>query len=370
MSTNLSEPQFTEFFYKLNHLSPRQIYRPTYLDIAGFPDRENVWSNLLAFFFKSTNGHGLGNEVFQAFMSLIDVDINHDVVVEATREVSTQDGKYIDLVLVTPNMVVGIENKVNHVLNNDLVAYRNHLVKLANGREVHAFVLSLRGNLSYEGESAGYHFVTYKNFCAKLRKNIDFSPSRLSNKYMMILDDFITSAARTNQGAYMDRDRLAFFQSNLENTETFLDEIVAFNEESRSKVLSLKSLLDRDSLLNNQGGKGGLWHSEKWPTYVLSYTLAITPDLKLNFHILVGASSYIYATVGWCLLIFHVDDNINNRIRLKEWFDARQIRYIEKEEKSGTWRLLIDDPTPPSYDDDIELVSQWFLKWLSKIVGQ
>lgn len=75
MADTLSEQQLAQLVMEVKEFQPRK-YSPTFLKMAGFPDRENVWSNILAFYFQSTNGHGLDNAVFQAFMSLINVKVD------------------------------------------------------------------------------------------------------------------------------------------------------------------------------------------------------------------------------------------------------------------------------------------------------
>ena len=55
-----------------------------------------------------------------------------------------------------------------------------------------------------------------------------------------------------------------------------------------------------------------------------------------------------------------------NRLRLKQWFNSRQIQYSDN---FKPWRLRIEDPSAPPYDADIELVSRWALDWLIKVVS-
>lgn len=367
MSNILSELQLTELFNNLGMLPARQGYSPTFLAMAGFPHRETVWSNILEFYFQSANGHGLGNTVFRAFMALMDVDVSPDVVVEARREVSIENSKRLDLVLETSEMVVGIENKVDHDLINPLDDYRGHLIGLANGRTVYVFVLSL-----YSIDDAklypNWHFVTYDLFCAKLSRDerIGSKTAQLNNKYVMFLNDFIASIKQPHQGEYMDAERLTFYKKNLSETELLLGEVVSFKEELDRKVRSIKSLFDRDTLLVSHKSEGKMWTSEKWPTHTLSYRLTIAPDIEITFSILIGASSWIPGTVGWALLVHNSDEKPQNRIWLKQRFDSRQIQYFDK---LTPWRLRIEDPSTPLYDDDIELVSRWALDWLNKVVS-
>jgi hypothetical protein len=352
MADTLSEQQLSQLLDELKRLPPRKGYSPTFLQMAGFPDWENVWSNILAFYFQSTNGHELGNVVFREFMTLIGIDVSPEVVVKARREEIVEGGKRLDLVLETPDMVVGIENKVNHELNNDLCAYRRHLDELAFGRDVHAFVLSLHAISAGQDCAADWHFVTYDHFSAKLQR-IDFGPAQISNKYVMFLDDFVTSIVKPNRGGSMDAQRLEFFKQYRAETETLLKEVIVLKEDMRRKVETL-----REAILASQVPvKNGLWRSDEWLQDMISNRVDIAPDLVLVVDVVIAAT-------GWEIL-FH--NERRDQSKAERWIRQQGI-LLPYHTRQNPWRARIDDPAAPGYDAGIDQVSEWVIEYLVKVL--
>ncbi|MGK4256728.1 PD-(D/E)XK nuclease family protein [Bifidobacterium pullorum] len=88
--------------------------RPNVFRIAGFPQREQVSSNMLAWLFDPQGNHGLGALAVETLLSLIGrTDATAD---EATvdTEVTTDGGKRIDILVCTPDLAVAVENKATH----------------------------------------------------------------------------------------------------------------------------------------------------------------------------------------------------------------------------------------------------------------
>lgn len=103
--------------------------RPNIFRISGFPRRETVSSNVLAYFFDPSEGHGLKDMMLKALLRIIhkeDMDVS-DVSV-ATEE-STDKNNRIDILLDLPDISVAIENKVDAGLYNDLADYRGWAAK-------------------------------------------------------------------------------------------------------------------------------------------------------------------------------------------------------------------------------------------------
>lgn len=103
--------------------SSTEATRPNIFRVAGFPRRETVSSNVLAYFFDPAEGHGLKDMMLKALLRTIhkeDMDVSD---VSVSTEVSTGKNNRIDILLDLPELSIAIENKVDAGLYNDLADY-------------------------------------------------------------------------------------------------------------------------------------------------------------------------------------------------------------------------------------------------------
>lgn len=139
-------------------------------DVAGYPHYENVISNVLAFYFNPNNEHGLGSLLLSALMNQIGRNEFYQENIQINREVSTNKGGRLDIVIETDNQIIGVENKIFHCLNNDLADYSDTLDKWAepNKLDVVKIILSIRK----EQEHSGFVCVTYEQFLSKVKARL------------------------------------------------------------------------------------------------------------------------------------------------------------------------------------------------------
>lgn len=103
--------------------SSAEATRPNIFRIAGFPRRETVSSNVLAYFFDPAEDHGLKDMMLKALLRTIhkeDMDVSD---VSVATEASTDKNNRIDILLDLPELSIAIENKVDADLYNDLADY-------------------------------------------------------------------------------------------------------------------------------------------------------------------------------------------------------------------------------------------------------
>ena len=128
---SLPQLQGTIDFFKSNE--DQLINEPTFFEIAGFPSRENVFSNFLKFYFNSKEKHLLGTRVLEALLhSIPGIDLGGLETKYVKREVVTKKQNRIDLIIETDGYVIAIENKVYHIINNDLADYSDYLAQQHN----------------------------------------------------------------------------------------------------------------------------------------------------------------------------------------------------------------------------------------------
>lgn len=90
--------------------SSTEATRPNIFRVAGFPRRETVSSNVLAYFFDPAKGHGLKDMMLKALLRTIhkeDMDVSD---VSVSTEVSTGKNNRIDILLDLPELSIAIEN--------------------------------------------------------------------------------------------------------------------------------------------------------------------------------------------------------------------------------------------------------------------
>jgi hypothetical protein len=115
---------------------PGRISRPqTFMEIGGYPHYEHVCSNFLAFFFDPEGPHGLGSLFLEALVDSVgiegaDGDLGTNVSVE--REVFTETGNRIDLLIRSDSHAVLIENKIFAAVANPFEDYAAYLRRLKN----------------------------------------------------------------------------------------------------------------------------------------------------------------------------------------------------------------------------------------------
>jgi PD-(D/E)XK nuclease superfamily len=132
---------FFDDFYEIRNT------KKTFLEIANHERRENLYSDILAFFLKPNEAHKLGAKVLTALLKSVrpDFEVTSPESVYVSREFSTKNKKRIDLFIHTGNYVIGIENKIDHSLKNDLDEYNDTLKNYeTKGVEVVRIILSLK----------------------------------------------------------------------------------------------------------------------------------------------------------------------------------------------------------------------------------
>ncbi|MBL7050395.1 MAG: PD-(D/E)XK nuclease family protein [Nitrospira sp.] len=164
--------------------------------IGAFSHKENICSNILAYYFNPSNDHGLSDLFLRGLLNEIETYDGATDNISIDREVTTPKNKRIDIVIQTDTMVIGIENKLFHALNNDLEDYGEYIDKIASQKKCFKIVLSLRD------EKVSHHFkcVTYWKLFAYIKKNIGNHLTTASQKWLGYLADFMSAIEAFRRG--------------------------------------------------------------------------------------------------------------------------------------------------------------------------
>ncbi len=94
------------------------------MELAGYPHYENVCSNLLSFYLDPEEEHGMGDLLLRTLMNCIGIPWETTIhKARIDREVYAKQGGRLDLLVVTDDFIIGVENKIWAVLHNDLDDY-------------------------------------------------------------------------------------------------------------------------------------------------------------------------------------------------------------------------------------------------------
>ncbi|MGQ3012143.1 MAG: PD-(D/E)XK nuclease family protein [Flavobacteriales bacterium] len=216
--------QITELFNY--NPAPRTEFAPDLFSLSGFPHYEDVLSNWYAFFFRSDEQHGFGRLFVHALLDLIrektanTPDSFMDRRVQCKREVQTDKGNYIDLVLYdeendtnTFNQAILIENKVYHFLHNDLKDYYES-IKTADSAQKRGVLMTLwpQSNLPPE-----YVNITHREFIKKVLLLLPQYWGHAGEKYLIYLKDIEQNIQRLTSEMQMNTNIRFYF----ENTPKF-----------------------------------------------------------------------------------------------------------------------------------------------------
>lgn len=209
----------------------------TYFEIAGYSHYENVASNLLAFFLNPNNEHGFKNLILSALLELVFEDSREYTDIKINREVYTIKGGRIDILVETEDYLIGIENKINHSLNNNLEDYGNSLSEWAKPKEQNVYKIIL--SLKKEKETFDFVSITYDELFFKVKENIDFYTETVSKKWYFYLLDFIENIEKLKDNNMMFNEIDCFFINNEEKIKSLINERNSFLSKLNLRVSKL-----------------------------------------------------------------------------------------------------------------------------------
>lgn len=169
------------------------------MEVSGYPHYENVASNVLGFFFQPDAEHGLGDLLLRAFIATaFGPDFEGANTAEVHRELATEAGGRLDLLIKAGGVVIGIENKIFHHANNDFADYAKLIDRHAGEeRQRIKAVLTLKPLRDHEDmRKAGFVNVTYPALWQRVRDQIGHRMAAAHPKWLSYLFDFMDTTTR------------------------------------------------------------------------------------------------------------------------------------------------------------------------------
>jgi hypothetical protein len=287
-----------------NSLKIKERSGLTFLEIAKCPHLENVWSNILAFYLNPNNEHNffdfILNSVFETAGEK--TTINNFKNIRVRTEYPTEKGNRIDIVVFADTFVLGIENKVDAALYNDLEDYSNTIESLAKPQNLQAYKIVLskyRNNVS-----DGFVNITYSDLIKNIKNKIGNYTAYSDTKYLIFLFDFLKNIENNinSQSMADNLEVINFFHNNIEKVNKLLEYHNKLNKDLEQKLNGIHAAIKQEEIniilkgLRKQTQFGGPGRFT-WSGYpLIKYNIVIN-DISLLFQ--VGITDYKLVSHFW-----------------------------------------------------------------------
>lgn len=280
---------FLDEFGKL----PDQIERPpTFMEIAGYPHYENVCSNLLAFFLDPQEWHGFGTLVLDALTSAGNLSVVGEqgaTNVSIDREVSTDSGNRIDLLIESDTSAFMIENKIYANVSNPFADYAAFLDrKVPEERAKYKILLTISPSL--EGYDYGFRNVTYALLVQEIRSLLGHYIVEADTRYLTMFLDFLNTLEHLQKESRMDREFVKLLSERREEVEGFEAALRSFRNELRDKVRELDSLVEIEGY--DEIVEQWIYRPNTWLSYTLVHDIYVSETLPIFVDTVIGPSGW------------------------------------------------------------------------------
>lgn len=252
-----------------------------FFSITGYPHYENVASSILAFFFDTSEEHGLGDlwvsSLLDCYYSKSTESYkrlsSYNVVDAPIREFRTENNKRIDIVIeLDTKSVIAIENKIYATDYNDFGEYSSEIRKKYDGYEEVKVILSLK-ELKKEDRS-GFINITYNELISKVKAQLGFYIDTANEKWLIFMNEFIKNMndLEGNYTVAIDGEWQKFIK---ENEKNILDFYKNMENDAKSKEEFLNSVrlkIDEKIIDSNINVRSKTYTSKSYISIVIDIT--------------------------------------------------------------------------------------------------
>lgn len=239
---------------------PNSYPEPTFLELSRYPRRrfEEISSRLLSFYFNPTKEHNLKDLFLSSLFELLkrnEIQFRNDQINVITED--NADGKRIDLVIYSPDFIVGIENKITAPLYNPLAVYKKRLEEYSIENTI-KIVLSLNSITKKKEKELmknnAFISVTYSDFFETIKRNIGEYISTCNQKYLTHLFDFIQTIENMKTLNKIDKRLVDFFYDNSKNIEELVKSYNLYKEyilnQQKERITEIKETISKNTGVN------------------------------------------------------------------------------------------------------------------------
>ena len=246
--------EYKTLLEKFDRIPRTDIIPPTFMEIAGYPHYENVCSNILAFFFDTTESHQYKDLFLKSFLECVNEEVRDDDLstIKVTREMPTSSNKRIDIVIETDQLVVAIENKVWASLYNDLSDYANFIDDTYKDIEEKIKVVLSIYPVKKELLINDFINITHSDFLNRVQKNLGHHLTGKTHRYLFQVIDFIETIQNFTKPTTMNKEMIQFFKREADSINNLLEEKNKIQKFIFTKVKELQALTDTENIKANQ----------------------------------------------------------------------------------------------------------------------
>ena len=269
----------------------RPKHRPTFMEVAGVGHREVTVSRILAFLLDSEATHGMDELWLRSLLLAAgDTDKRFDseewqLAPSSTQtEVVTANVKAnlrIDVVVETPDFVLGIENKIGASLYNDLAAYAGQVRDMAGERvpllvtlTMHDEAAATAGHaVECEGLGVALCNVTYASLFARVKEGIGEAMLSADPEWLGYARDFMRTIENLGEPQMQfDRELFEFMSENGPEIELLKRKMEEVASATKAQGQRLQAELAEDEEIAAMGvGRAKVWSPDKYYLWCSTY---------------------------------------------------------------------------------------------------
>ena len=278
--------------------------KATFMEVAGIEHREVTISKILAFLLGSEEGHGLGDLWIRSLMAAAaesDARFDPDALQlspnSCSTEVVTANVKRnlrIDVVVESPDFVVGIENKIGASLYNDLEAYAGQVRDMAGDRMPLLLTLTLHDEAAVTSEwavtcdEAGVALtnVTYESLFAHVKEGIGDAMLSADQEWLGYMRDFMRTIENLGETSMQfDTELFAFMSENGPEIELLKRKMEEVASATKAQGVRLQAAISEDAEIAAMGlEKPKVWSPDKYYLWCSTYINVRLPGKRAWAH--------------------------------------------------------------------------------------
>ncbi|MEC4009244.1 PD-(D/E)XK nuclease family protein [Myroides odoratimimus] len=217
----------------------------TFFSATKMTRREELWTNLYAFFFDCNAQHNQGTLYIETFLKIINQKfiLKDKITLQNFYTLKTEEptlkGGRIDLLIEDKQTSLIIENKVGHHLNNDLKDYYD---SITNQNKI-GIVLSIK---KYSKSELTEHFIniSHEELIQVMYAAYEKNKEQGELKYNILFEEFYKNVI--NESKTINMEQINFY---LNNTEV-INKIVLIKEQYEQHIS--KQIIDIEQIYNEE----------------------------------------------------------------------------------------------------------------------
>ena len=163
--------------------------------------------------------------------------------VSVEREVLTDSGNRIDILIESDTHTVLIENKIFASVTNPFADYADYLDRRTpESHSKHKLLLTIFP--TDEGSDWAFRNLTYAELVDRIQSMLGRYVSGADTRYLTLLLDFLNTLENLQEGTRMNQEFLKLLSERQDDVENLLSELTTFTNELRDKLWDLRNLIE------------------------------------------------------------------------------------------------------------------------------